>query len=68
MGSATDDTVTLTHTAGKYKDICNAMEIIANSNNYEDAITFFDLDSDGKITQFDPTLGIVGCWIDSAAK
>lgn len=44
------------------------MENLANANNYDNPITVFDLDSDGLITQFDSTLGIVGCFVRSAAK
>jgi len=68
VGSATDDTIVLTHTAGKYKELCAALEVIANSNDYNKATTFFDLNAAGTETHFDPTLGIVGCFIDSAAK
>jgi len=68
VGTNTDDTIVLTHTAGKYKDIMKALEEIANSNNYEKAHTFFDLGTDGIVTSYDNTLGIVGCFIDSAAK
>jgi len=68
VGSATDDTIVLTHTAGKYKAIMEALEEIANSDNYDEAHTFFDLGTDGTITHYDSTLGIVGCFIDSAAK
>jgi len=68
VGDATDDTIVLTHTAGKYKAIMEALEEIANSNNYTEAHTFFDLDLDGNEIHYRPNLGIVGCFIDSAAK
>lgn len=68
VGDATDDTIILTHTAGKYKEICAMMENLANADNYDNPITVFDLDSSGLITQFDSTLGIVGCFVRSAAK
>ena len=68
VGTNTRDHIILTHTAGKYKAICEMMENLANATNYDNAITVFDLDVDGNITQFDPSLGIVGCFIRSAAK
>jgi len=68
VGTNTDDTVVLTHTAGKYKAIMEALEEIANSNNYTEAHTFFDFDADGVETHYRNSLGIVGCFIDSAAK
>jgi hypothetical protein len=60
---ATVDTVRITHAANKYKDVCIAMEEIANANNRRNGkgmITFTDLIG-GANTKYEQELGIVGC-------
>ena len=42
------DTVDLVHTAGKYKQVCEAMQELCNSNVYEEAIKVHYLDSKGQ--------------------
>jgi len=60
---ATTDTVRITHAANKFKDVCIAMEEIANSTNRingKGMITFTDLIG-GANTKYEQELGIVGC-------
>lgn len=62
-GDATDDTILLTHKTGAFKDVCVAMEEIANGNYHRTGkgyYTFTDLMS-GKKTLWDTRLGIIGC-------
>lgn len=70
-GSATDDVVHLIHTAGKFKEVCEVMEEVANATNYEEAITMHDLDEDGVTTVYkgfaDRGITIYGCIIEMAA-
>tara|TARA_R110002012_G_C11510042_1_gene598328 strand:+ start:96 stop:932 length:837 start_codon:yes stop_codon:yes gene_type:complete len=49
-GTATDDIITIIHTAGKFPDIVKTMEAIANCGVYHRAITFYDLDINGTET------------------
>lgn len=70
-GDAADDVVHLIHTAGKFKEICEVMEEVANGNDYDRAITMFDLDEDGKETVYhgfgDRGITIYGVIIEMAA-
>tara|TARA_R100000541_G_scaffold17106_1_gene26863 strand:- start:4816 stop:5628 length:813 start_codon:yes stop_codon:yes gene_type:complete len=62
-GDATDDTILLTHKSGAYKEVCQAMEEIANGNYHRKGkgyYTFTDLMS-GKKTIWENRLGIIGC-------
>ena len=62
-GDATNDTVLLTHKTGAYKDVCIAMEELANGTYHRNSkgyYTFTDLMS-GQKTIWDERLGIVGC-------
>tara|TARA_Y100000022_G_C13206159_1_gene355164 strand:- start:107 stop:958 length:852 start_codon:yes stop_codon:yes gene_type:complete len=68
-GAGLDSIITLIHTAGKYPDIVKTMEAIMNCNVYDRAITFYDLDFNGKeyfaggpSLSGNNDLGIVGCW------
>ena len=68
-GEGLDSIITLIHTAGKYPDIVRTMEAIMNCNVYDRAITFYDLDFNGKeyfaggpSLSGNNDLGIVGCW------
>lgn len=70
-GSATDDVVHLICTAGKFKEVCQVMEEVANANKYEEAITMFDLDENGVETVYqgfaDRGITIYGVIIEMAA-
>lgn len=70
-GSATDDVIHLICTAGKFTEVCQVMEEVANGNNYDEAITMFDLDEDGKETVYqgfaDKGVTIYGVIIEMAA-
>lgn len=62
-GGATQDFIILTHTTGKFKDVCAAMESLRNGGNAKfgkGMYTFTDLMS-GSLTFFDNELGIIGC-------
>jgi len=62
-GDATNDTILLTHTSGAYKDVCIAMEELANGTYHRQSkgyYTFTDLMSGNK-TIWDNRLGIIGC-------
>ena len=62
-GDATDDTILLTHKSGAYKDVCIAMEELANGTYHKKSkgyYTFTDLMSGGK-TIWEDRLGIIGC-------
>ena len=62
-GDATDDTILLTHRTGAFKDVCIAMEEMANGNYHRTGkgyYTFTDLMS-GKKTLWEDRLGIIGC-------
>ena len=68
-GTGTNDIIAVIHTAGKYPDLVKTMEAIANCGVYNRAITFYDLDINGReyfaggpslSSQND--LGIVGIW------
>tara|TARA_Y100000593_G_scaffold84308_1_gene159593 strand:+ start:2535 stop:3371 length:837 start_codon:yes stop_codon:yes gene_type:complete len=68
-GTGTTDTIRLIHTAGKYPDIVKTMEAVMNCGIYNRALTFYDLDINGKETFLggpslsgQNDLGIVGCW------
>ena len=68
-GTGSDDIIRLIHTAGKYPDIVKTMEAIDNCGVYNRAVTFYDLDINGKETfaggpslSGKNDLGIVGCW------
>jgi hypothetical protein len=61
--------IRLIHTAGKYPEIVKTMAALENCGIYDRAVTFYDLDINGKETFLGgPTLsgkndlGIVGCW------
>ena len=47
-GSPTIDKVDLVHTAGKFKEICEAMEDLMNSSIYDKAIVVHTLTADGQ--------------------
>lgn len=47
-GSPTIDKVDLVHTAGKFKEICEAMEDLMNSSIYDKAIVVHTLTNDGQ--------------------
>ena len=70
-GSATDDVVHLICTAGKFTEVCQVMEEVANGNNYDEAITMFDLNENGEETVYkgfaDRGVTIYGCIIEMAA-
>tara|TARA_R110001592_G_scaffold255220_1_gene518747 strand:+ start:617 stop:1444 length:828 start_codon:yes stop_codon:yes gene_type:complete len=62
-GDATNDTVLLTHTSGAYKEVCQAMEEMANGMYHRKGkgyYTFTDLMSGNK-TIWEDRLGIIGC-------
>ena len=62
-GDATDDTILLTHKTGEYKNVCIAMEEMANGMYHRTGkgyYTFTDLMS-GKKTIWEDRLGIIGC-------
>jgi len=62
-GTATDDTILLTHRSGAYKEVCQAMEEMANGMYHRKSkgyYTFTDLMS-GKKTIWEDRLGIIGC-------
>jgi len=68
-GEGNDSIITLIHTAGKYPDIVKTMEAIANCSVYNRAITFFDLDYNGReyyaggpSLSGNNDLGIIGCF------
>ena len=68
-GEGSDSIITLIHTAGKYPDIVKTIEAIANCNVYDRAITFYDLDYNGReyfaggpSLSGNNDLGIVGCF------
>jgi len=72
-GTGTNDIIAVIHTAGKYPDLVKTMEAIANCGVYNRAITFYDLDINGReyfaggpslSSQND--LGIVGIWRTTA--
>ena len=71
-GTGGNDIIRLIHTAGKYPKIVQTLEAIANCGMYNKAITFYDLDINGKETFCSTTLknendlGIVGCWRTTA--
>lgn len=70
-GGATVDYVILTHAANKFKDVCAAMEELANGDYHRTAAgiyTFTDLISSGgaKATKQEIELGIVGCHMVNA--
>lgn len=61
--------IRLIHTAGKYPEIVKTMEALENCGIYDRAVTFYDLDINGKETFLGGStlsgnndLGIVGCW------
>ena len=61
-GTAADE-VYITHLAGKFKEVCEAMEELYNGSNAKFSngmYTFTDLIS-GKVTELDNRLGIRGC-------
>ena len=70
-GDANDDVVHLIHTAGKFKEVCEVMEEVANANKYGEAITMHDLDENGVTTVYkgftDRGITIYGCIIEMAA-
>lgn len=70
-GDANDDMVHLLCTAGKFKEVCQVMEEVANGDNYEEAITMFDLDESGVETVYqgfaDRGITIYGVIIEMAA-
>ena len=70
-GSATDDVVHLICTASKFTEVCQVMEEVANADNYEKAITMFDLDENGVETVYqgfaDRGVTIYGVIIEMAA-
>lgn len=68
-GGTTRDDVILTHTAGKFKDICAAMESLRNGSYAKmgkGMYTFTDLISGGK-TFWDNEFGIIGCHLVNTA-
>lgn len=70
-GDAADDVVHLVCTAGKFKEVCQVMEEVAQGNNYDEAITMFDLDENGVETVYhgfaDRGIIIYGVIIEMAA-
>ena len=70
-GDADEDVVTLIHTAGKFKEVCEVMEEVANANKYGEAITMHDLDENGTTTVYkgftDRGITIYGCIIEMTA-
>ncbi len=61
--------IRLIHTAGKYPEIVKTMAALENCGIYDRAVTFYDLDINGKETFLGGStlsgnndLGIVGCW------
>jgi len=63
------DIIRLIHTAGKYPEIVKTMAALENCGIYDRAVTFYDLDINGKETFLggpslsgNNDLGIVGCW------
>tara|TARA_R110002167_G_scaffold130717_1_gene314335 strand:+ start:72 stop:893 length:822 start_codon:yes stop_codon:yes gene_type:complete len=61
--------IRLIHKAGKYPEIVKTMIAVENSGVYDRAVTFYDLDINGKETFLggpslsgNNDLGIVGCW------
>ena len=72
-GTGTNDIIAVIHTAGKYPDLCKTMEAIANCGVYDRAITFYDVDINGReYFAGGPSLsgandlGIVGIWRTTA--
>ena len=72
-GTGAFDIIRLIHTAGKYPDIVKTMEAVMNCGVYNRALTFYDLDINGKETFLggpslsgQNDLGIVGCWRTTA--
>ena len=68
-GTGGADIIRLIHTAGKYPEIVKTMIALENSGVYDRAITFYDLDINGKETfcggpslSNQNDLGIKGCW------
>jgi hypothetical protein len=68
-GQGDDSIITLIHKAGAYTDIVKTLEAIANCNVYNRAVTFFDLDYQGReyyaggpSLSGNNDLGIIGCW------
>ena len=72
-GTGTNDIIAVIHTAGKYPDLVKTMEAIANCGVYNRAITFYDLDINGReyfaggpSLSGNNDLGIVGIWRTTA--
>lgn len=68
-GGGGADIIRLIHTAGKYPEIVKTMAALENCGIYDRAVTFYDLDINGKETFLggpslsgNNDLGIVGCW------